>query len=165
MAPSGFGKTTLLRMAAGLERPDGGSVAFDGFPRGHARMSMAFQEDRLIEHVDAFGNASIALRHASMHGGEVVSLLEDLGVSDCIGKPARLCSGGQRRRIALARALLAPHDVLLLDEPFAGLDDDSRERAASVVRRFESGNTVVVIASHDERDACLLGARIVKLAE
>lgn len=165
MAPSGFGKTTLLRMAAGLERPDGGSVAFDGFPRGHARMSMAFQEDRLIEHVDAFGNASIALRHASMHGGEVVSLLEDLGVSDCIGKPARLCSGGQRRRIALARALLAPHDVLLLDEPFAGLDDDSRERAASVVRRFESGNTVVIIASHDERDACLLGARIVKLAE
>lgn len=160
MAPSGFGKTTLLRMAAGLEHPDEGTVACEGFEGGCPLVSMSFQEDRLIEHADALENASIALRHASARKDDARALLEELGVGGCIGRPVRLCSGGQRRRIALARALLAPHGVLLLDEPFSGLDDASRERAACIVRRLE-GRSAVIVATHDERDARLLDASVI----
>lgn len=164
MAPSGFGKTTLLRMAARLENPDEGSLEVldvDGsvfVPR----VSMAFQEDRLVEHLDALANARIALHARDAAWGDAPRLLERLGIGDCIDKPARSCSGGQRRRIALARALLTPHDALLLDEPFTGLDDASRTRAARIVRAHERGR-VVIVATHDGRDAALLGARVVRL--
>ncbi len=175
MAPSGFGKTTLLRMAAGLETPDEGEVAFaragsDGMAvrerngAAEVRVSMAFQDDRLIEHLDALSNARLALHSHEEGWAQAESLLDRLGVADCIGRPARACSGGQRRRIALARALLTPHDVLLLDEPFAGLDDASRAAAALVVRDRERGTGgIMVVATHDPRDASLLDARIVRL--
>ena len=164
MAPSGFGKTTLLRMAACVENPDEGSVkALDVDGSVFApRISMAFQEDRLIEHLDALANARIALHARDAVWDDAPRLLERLGIGDCIGKPARSCSGGQRRRIALARALLTPHDALLLDEPFTGLDDASRTRAARIVRAHERGR-VVIVATHDGRDAALLGARVVRL--
>lgn len=164
MAPSGFGKTTLLRMAARLEYPDEGTIkALDVDGRAFVpRVSIAFQEDRLIEHLDALANARISLRARDAAWDDAPRLLEGLGIGDCIGKPARSCSGGQRRRIALTRALLTPHDVLLLDEPFAGLDDASRIRAARIVRSHEQGR-VVIVATHDERDTELLGARVVRL--
>ncbi len=164
MAPSGFGKTTLLRMAARIEEPDEGSVEALGADGNGLvpRVSMAFQEDRLVEHLDALANARIALHARDAAWGEAPRLLERLGVGDCIGKPARSCSGGQRRRIALARALLTPHDALLLDEPFAGLDDASRTRAARIVRSHEQGR-VIIVATHDGRDAALLGACVVRL--
>lgn len=164
MAPSGFGKTTLLRMAACVENPDEGSVkALDVDGSVFApRISMAFQEDRLIEHLDALANARIALHARDAVWDDAPRLLERLGIGDCIGKPARSCSGGQRRRIVLARALLTPHDALLLDEPFTGLDDASRTRAARIVRAHERGR-VVIVATHDGRDAALLGARVVRL--
>lgn len=209
MAPSGFGKTTLLRMAAGLEAPDEGAVSLtfvrdggsnegapctacghmsgrgadslhDGlggnahsslvranarsrFPHKAPRVSMAFQEDRLIEHLDALANARLALYPRDAAWNEAPSLLEALGVGECVDKPARACSGGQRRRIALARALLTPHDILLLDEPFAGLDDAARKAAAAIVRVREAGR-VLVVATHDFRDAELLGAQVVRLS-
>lgn len=213
MAPSGFGKTTLLRMAAGLEAPDEGSVSLcrmhrDGesgssYQEGPAcnscaadprpsslrgatsgtnalprhggagarprsvrdvpRVSMVFQEDRLIEHLDALANARLALRPRDAAWAEAPSLLEALGVGECIGRPARACSGGQRRRIALARALLAPHDILLLDEPFSGLDSRSRETVAAIVRDREEGRTLIV-ATHDPYEAELLSSCVVRLA-
>lgn len=210
MAPSGFGKTTLLRMAAGLEAPDEGGVSLafvrdggsdegvpstaargrasgkdaDGlrdvlagnahsslaranarsrFPHEAPRVSMVFQEDRLIEHLDALANARLALRPRDAAWAEAPSLLEALGVGECMDKPARACSGGQRRRIALARALLTPHDILLLDEPFAGLDDAARKADAAIVRAREAGR-VLVVATHDFRDAELLGAQVVRLS-
>ena len=213
MAPSGFGKTTLLRMAAGLEAPDEGSVSLcrihrvgesgssyqegpacnscaadprpsslrgatsgaNALPRhGGAgarprsvrevpRVSMVFQEDRLIEHLDALANARLALHPRDAAWAEAPSLLEALGVGECIGRPARACSGGQRRRIALARALLAPHDILLLDEPFSGLDSRSRETVAAIVRDCEEGRTLIV-ATHDPYEAELLSSCVVRLA-
>ncbi len=160
-APSGYGKTTLLRIIVGLETPDSGSVAASP-ANAHPRMSMVFQENRLCPQASALDNARIALPRTSAAWSEAPALLAQLGLAGITCQAAETCSGGQQRRIALARALLAPHDLLLLDEPFAGLDDATRAQAAALVREREK-ERIVIIASHDARDAELLGARIIML--
>ena len=157
MAPSGAGKTTLLRILLGLERPDGGTVAgLEG-----RRLSAVFQEDRLLEHLDAAGNLRFVLGPAcDVPAAE--ALLSDLGLGDVGGKPVRDYSGGMRRRLALARALLAPGDALVLDEPFTGLDGESRRRALDCVRRAAETRPVVLV-THERADAQALGARVVEI--
>lgn len=157
MAPSGGGKTTLLRLLLGLERPDSGRIAL---PEG-CRWAAVFQEDRLLEQLDALGNLRFALGPAldedAAHG-----LLAELGLGDVAGKAVRDFSGGMKRRLALARALLAPSDALALDEPFTGLDAENRARAMACVRRAGLEKPVLLV-THDEADAAELQARIVKL--
>ena len=143
MAPSGSGKTTLLRILLGLERPDSGTV---GLPE-KCRWSAAFQEDRLLEGLDAMGNLRFVLGSA-LDEAAALALLAELGLEDAVGKPAREFSGGMKRRLALARALLAPFDVLALDEPFTGLDQDNRERAWRCVREHAAGKPVLLV-SHE----------------
>lgn len=162
MAPSGTGKTTLLRMIAGLEVPDTGSITMDDGPRWQPRISMVFQDDRLANQASALANVRLPLERGSSAWEEAPRLLEHLGLGERLHAPAGTCSGGERRRIALARALLAPHDTLLLDEPFAGLDAEARAQAAALIRAREK-QRVVVVASHDTQDAQLLGARIMRL--
>lgn len=120
-APSGAGKTTLLRILLGLEQPDRGEVLA---PPG-TRWSAVFQEDRLLEHLDARDNLRFVLGAVSP---EALTLLETLGLGDVGGKIVAEYSGGMRRRLALARALLSPCDALVLDEPFTGLDPEIRAR-------------------------------------
>ena len=160
-APSGYGKTTLLRIIAGLETPDSGSLVTDPH-KTQPIVSMVFQENRLCPQANALDNVRIGLAHKDAAWAEAPAMLAQLGLSDVSHQAADTCSGGQQRRIALARALLAPHDVLLLDEPFTGLDDEARENAAALIRQRENGR-IVIIASHDARDAELLGAHIVEL--
>ncbi len=162
MAPSGSGKTTLLRIVAGLERADRGTVTMDDKPRWLPRISMAFQDDRLADQASALANARLPLEPGSAAWNRAPELLRALGIGERMHSPAGTCSGGERKRIVLARALLAPHDILLLDEPFSGLDYAARAEAAAVVRERE-GSSVVIAATHDRRDAELLGARIVTL--
>ena len=157
MAPSGAGKTTLLRILLGLEKADGGRVT----GLAGRRISAVFQEDRLLPGMDAEGNLRFALG-AAYDGEKAAELLEGLGLGDAGGKTVRDYSGGMQRRLALARALLIPFDLLLLDEPFAGLDRDNRDRAANCVRRHGAGRTVLAV-THDERDAAALGAEILRL--
>ena len=162
MAPSGSGKTTLLRIIAGLETANDGSVAF-GDPCDREplpRVAMSFQDDRLADQASALANARIGLPAESPAWAEAPGLLQALGIGERQLAPAGTCSGGERRRIGLARALLAPHEILLLDEPFNGLDAATREHVATIIRERERGR-IVVMASHDERDAELIGARIV----
>lgn len=154
-APSGAGKTTLLRILLGLEQPDRGEVLA---PPG-TRWSAVFQEDRLLEHLDARDNLRFVLGEVSP---EALSLLEALGLGDVGGKAVAEYSGGMRRRLALARALLAPCDALVLDEPFTGLDPEIRARCWEQVRRYTAGKSVV-LASHDPADARALEAEIFRL--
>ena len=154
-APSGAGKTTLLRILLGLEQPDRGEVLA---PPG-TRWSAVFQEDRLLEHLDARDNLCFVLGAVSP---EALSLLEALGLGDVGGKAVAEYSGGMRRRLALARALLAPCDALVLDEPFTGLDPEIRARCWEQVRRYTAGKSVV-LASHDPADARALEAEIFRL--
>ena len=155
MAPSGAGKTTLLRILLGLERPDSGSV-----PEG-VRWSAVFQEDRLLEHLDAMGNLRFVLG-AALDEPAADALLAELGLGDTAGKPVREFSGGMKRRLALARALLAPSDALALDEPFTGLDGENRERAIACIRRAAREKPVLLV-THEEADATGLAARIIRL--
>ena len=122
-------------------------------------MERGLQEDRLLEHLDARDNLRFVLGTVSP---EALSLLEALGLGDVGGKAVAEYSGGMRRRLALARALLAPCDALVLDEPFTGLDPEIRARCWEQVRRYTAGKSVV-LASHDPADARALEAEIFRL--
>ena len=145
MGPSGAGKTTLLRLLMGLEKPDGGVIL-----GADCRWSAVFQEDRLLESLDAAGNLRFVLGR-DFDSRAAALLLEELGLGDAGGKIAGEYSGGMKRRLSLARALLSPWDALALDEPFSGLDSVSRERAAECIRRYGRGRPVLAV-THDPGD-------------
>lgn len=151
---SGIGKTTLLRILLGLERADGGTTNADRF-----RWAAVFQEDRLLEHLDAAGNLRFALG-AAYDGKKAASLLEALGLGAVGSKRVRDFSGGMKRRLALARALLAPCDALALDEPFTGLDAGNRDIALSCILRAAE-KKIVLLAAHEALD--LPDARTVQM--
>ena len=157
MAPSGAGKTTLLRILLGLERPDSGVVRC---PK-NCRWAAVFQEDRLLEQLDAMENLRFVLG-AALDEAAAAALLSELGLEDTGRKPVRDYSGGMKRRLALARALLVPSDALVLDEPFTGLDEENRRRAIACIRRMTAGKPVLLV-THDEADAVGLDAAILRL--
>ena len=155
-APSGAGKTTLLRILLGLERPDSGELLGTG-----VRWSAVFQEDRLLDGLDAMGNLRFALG-SGWDEAAARRLLAELGLSDAEDRPVREWSGGMKRRLALARALLADAEAIALDEPFAGLDAENRRHGAEcIARRAET--TPVLLVTHDLADALALDAGTVGL--
>ena len=155
MAPSGAGKTTLLRILLGLERPDSGNV----WGTAGERFAAVFQEDRLLEQLDAMENLGFVLGE-NLAGAE--TLLAELGLAGEHGKPVREYSGGMKRRLALARALLVPFDALVLDEPFTGLDEENRRRAIACIRSRTAGKPVLLV-THSRDDAAGLDAQTVVL--
>ena len=122
---------------------------------------MVFQEDRLLEHLDALGNLHFALG-PDLREEEALALLRELGLEDVGKKRVRDYSGGMKRRLALARALLAHSDALILDEPFSGLDEESRRKALRAVGRAAADQPVLLV-THEEEDAVALQATIIKL--
>lgn len=145
---SGCGKTTLLRLIAGLERPDGGAIR--GVPDGG--LSMMFQEDRLPPQLTAAGCLRTVLKKTPERDDRIDAALAALGLSDAPNQPVREFSGGMRRRVALARALLYPSPLVLLDEPFKGLDAATRRAAVDFARPLLAGRTVLLV-THDPEDA------------
>lgn len=140
---SGMGKTTLLRIFLGLEMPDRGQIIGNDL-----RWAAVFQESRLLEGLDAEGNLRFALG-AAYREAEAAALLDELGLGGVGVKRVRDYSGGMKRRLALARALLAPSDALALDEPFTGLDAENRAIAARCILRAAERKPVL-LASHEE---------------
>lgn len=153
---SGAGKTTLLMTTAGLLEPLAGTV---NAPSGS--LSVAFQDLRLIEGMDAEQNLALVGDGGLTDEGRRKLLLELLP-ADALGRPVSELSGGQRRRVSLARALAHPSAAVLLDEPFASLDAVAHEQAAAFVLRHLKGRTLLV-ASHEAGDDTLLEARRVSL--
>lgn len=151
MGPSGCGKTTLLRLIAGLSRPDAGTVSVSG------RVSCVFQEPRLFPWLTARQNIGLVLDKASR--GEALRWLERAHLAGCADKYPDEMSGGQQQRVSILRALAAPYDILLLDEPLKGLDEALRADILALIDSCSSGKTLV-LATHDERDASGLGAEI-----
>lgn len=148
---SGRGKTTLLRLILGLEEPNGGSVETGG-----ARMSAVFQEDRLLPFKTALGNITLI-------GADEKTARENLsalGIGQAADKYPSELSGGMRRRAAIARAVSAEYDCLVLDEPFAGLDKDNIKTAAGHITKSLNGRTLIAV-THSEYEAELLGAEII----
>lgn len=156
MAPSGRGKTTLLRCIAGLEMPDSGTVT--GVPE---RLGFVFQEDRLCPQLDAVENVRLVTGRA-MSRPDIETHLRELGLADCLDQRAAGLSGGQRRRVSVARAVCYVPELLLLDEPFKGLDGAARDRTAQYLLRHRNGAAVLCV-THDRADAAALGAEIVEI--
>ena len=155
MAPSGAGKTTLLRILMGLERPDGGTI--DGL--AGLRLSAVFQEDRLCEAFTPVENLQMVTGRA-LSGEQIrgeLSRLLAVGLAGCLRQPARELSGGMRRRVAILRALLAEYDLLFLDEPFKGLDRETKETVMADTRRRCAGRTVLLV-THDVAELDAMGA-------
>ena len=156
MGASGAGKTTLLRILTGLEMPDAGAV--EGLPR---RIAMVFQEDRLTESLTVRGNLKLALGKR-WDEEKARQLLDALQLPGALSQNVSALSGGMKRRVALCRALLFDAELLVLDEPFTGLDGESREKCLAAIRQ-RMGDRPVLLVTHDEGDAHGLDARIIRL--
>lgn len=150
---SGSGKTTLLRILMGLEKADEGSMSsFEDL-----KISAVFQEDRLCSNLSAYSNVKLVVE-PSVSSADVKEALVAVGLGEAIRKPAKELSGGMRRRVALVRALLATYDLLVLDEPFKGLDDKTKDEVIAYTVESTKGKTVVLV-THDMDEASLMHAR------
>lgn len=150
---SGIGKTTLLRLLAGLQKADSGQVS----GMAGRKISFVFQEPRLLEWMTAIDNVASVSDHAT-----ALQLLKRLGMEEEAGKKCALLSGGQKQRVAIARAFAFSSDLVLLDEPFSGLDEENRIRAAELIRTAK----LAVVVTHDMTDVKLLSAdTIIRLSE
>ena len=157
MGSSGIGKTTLLRILIGLERADSGSVS--GIDT--KSISCMFQEDRLIPYLSAIDNVRIVL-HGKNNRDEIRNNLLSILPDDSLDIPVSSLSGGMKRRVALARALSYPGKLIILDEPFTGLDKDTKLNVIDYILKMRNNRTLL-IATLETDDANLLGAEIIKL--
>ena len=156
MGPSGGGKTTLLRIMAGLEAPDTGLVS--GLE--NKRKSFVFQEDRLCENLSAAANIRLVCE-TSVTADDISQAMAAVGLSpDVARQTVRSLSGGQRRRVAILRALLADRDVLFMDEPFKELDAETKAKVMLYVRQQCRGKTVLFV-THDEGEREIMGGRLI----
>jgi NitT/TauT family transport system ATP-binding protein len=163
LGPSGCGKTTLLRLLMGLEEPTGGSVQLASGLAG--RMSYVFQEPRLVPWRTSLENVLLPLELTSTRTAEgrerALALLRQLGLEDRLGHFPGELSGGMQMRVALARALVTQPGIVLLDEPFAALDERSRFRLQDLLLEFKSRlGLQYVFVTHSISEAVYLGDRI-----
>lgn len=156
MGHSGAGKTTLTRLIIGIEQPDGGSIELPGSPS----FAAVFQEDRLVESISAIGNLIIA----GCDGEKAYEILRAFGFGDdLIFKPSRVLSGGEKRRCAIARALLYGGDIVIMDEPFKGIDAETVIGSViPKVKELTAGKTLILI-THSEEEADRLCERVVEI--
>jgi sulfonate transport system ATP-binding protein len=163
---SGCGKTTLLRLIAGLENPEAGTIRF---AHERPRIGIVFQEPRLLPWLDVAQNLSLALRRFDVSKSEertrIDAALSLVGLAGCAAlRPAAL-SGGMAQRVALARALLRRPEVLLLDEPFGALDALTRRQMQEELRRLRTHlPPTTLLVTHDVAEAARLADRASLLA-
>ena len=156
---SGSGKTTLAALLLGLERPDAGSI--EGLTGRH--LAAVFQEDRLCEQLSAIGNIRLVVRKKTEPAGLLAQFAEVDLTADDARKAAGQLSGGQKRRIAILRAMLADSDFICLDEPFQGMDRDTKEKTMAYVKKAIAGKTVLLI-THDSSEADYFGGNRIELS-
>ena len=159
MAPSGCGKTTLLRMVLGLESYDSGTLI-----NPHtSSMAVVFQEDRLCDALSAVDNVALVCK-PGVSRRALRSMLCEVLPDEVLDKQVAYLSGGQRRRVALVRAFACDARLLVLDEPFSGLDSTTRSEVAQFMLRHQN-NATLLVSTHGEHDHVSLHARVIRLNE
>ena len=165
MAPSGYGKTTLLKLLAGYERPDEGSVFLDGKPLseygGYCPVQLIWQ------HPEEALNPRLKMKHALKQGGGVSPrIAEGLGIQDewLERYPSEL-SGGEQQRVAIARALVNRPAILIADEPTGNLDPQNAWELMDVLQRINEKGTTIVMATHAKDIVDAMHKRVIMLSE
>ena len=173
LGASGSGKSTLLRVIAGLIVPDRGTVEVDGtdvsaWPTHRRRIGMVFQDEQLFPHRDVASNIGFGLKMAGMaapaRSRHVAELLDLVGLAGFEQRRVTDLSGGEAKRVALARSLAPGPKVLLLDEPLTGLDRELHDRlAGEVATVLRSTGITAVWVTHDRAEADAVADRIIRL--
>ncbi len=170
VGPSGSGKSTLLRIIAGIEEPVDGGVLLDGrditeVPIHRRGIGMVFQDNQLFPHLNVAGNIGYGLRMKKrVSPSRVEEMLELIGLPGFGVRQVDTLSGGEAKRVALARSLIVEPQVLLLDEPLTGLDTELHDRLLEDISKIlRSSKTTVVHVTHDLREATTLSSRIVQI--
>jgi len=152
MGASGSGKTTFVNILTGLLEADKGKI-----PES-LDFSMVFQEDRLLEWETALANVTFVTKEPKKMQEKAIKLLNQAGLSDSIYKKARELSGGMKRRTSICRGLIADYDVIVLDEPFKGLDEGIKPAIMDMVKEHTKGKYVIII-THDPSEAEYMGGQ------
>ena len=162
MGPSGCGKTTLLQILAGLQRADRGTVQCRP-----SSIAYVFQEPRLLPWRTAAENIRLAgLSSSREPSRRAEEWLDAMGLSDCAARYPEELSGGMRQRVAIARALYCDSDLLLMDEPFKGLDEATRMQVMELVRQERSApNKLTLLVTHDKAEAAFLADYLLTFTE
>ncbi|CAN5452839.1 ABC transporter ATP-binding protein [soil metagenome] len=170
LGPSGSGKTTALRLIAGFERPDAGTLDIAGQRmadlRVHVaperrRVGMVFQDYALFPHLTVAANIGFGIAKGPERKGRVAEVIEMVGLGELVDRLPGELSGGEQQRVALARALAPAPTVILLDEPFSNLDADLRGRVRREVRQILSdAGTTAVFVTHDQEEALAMSDHV-----
>ena len=167
LGPSGCGKTTALRLIAGFEQPDAGTISLSGrvvsgggkfVAPENRRVGMVFQEGALFPHLNVERNIAFGLSGKDRQNGRVDDVLDLIGLADLRNRMPHELSGGQQQRVALGRALAPQPALLLLDEPFANLDAKLRDQVRrDVLEIIRSSRSTTIFVTHDQEEALFVG--------
>ena len=172
IGPSGCGKSTLLKIINGLETDYSGDVLLDGvnvnnIPVNKRDIVLMFQDNLLFPHMTIFENIEFSLKMKKYPKHKIKNMVDevakDIHLQDKLNKYPRELSGGQQRRVALARAVISKPKLLLLDEPFTGLDKEIKLEIMNLVRIIrEKYNTSIIFVTHDLSEAEYLEAKCIE---
>src|SRR5471032_99008 len=165
LGPSGCGKSTLLRLIAGLIEPSGGTIQWSGQAQGEGGLSFVFQEPTLMPWATALANVELPLRLAGVPAAERLkraeAVLRQVGLGDFANAYPRELSGGMKMRVSIARALVTRPKVLLMDEPFAALDEITRFKLNNdLLELWRRESFTVVFVTHSVFESVFLSQRI-----
>ena len=175
VGPSGSGKTTLLRVIAGLEKPRAGSIVIDRtdislLPTHQRGIGLVFQDNQLFPHLTVEQNIAYPLRMRGQskadYQTQVEAMLQLIGLQQFGSRHVQHLSGGEAKRVAVARSLIAQPSVLLLDEPLTGLDTELHDRLLhDIATLLRARGTTVVHVTHDLREATTISDRVIDIRE
>ena len=159
MGKSGVGKTTLLDVILGVTKQDGGEVC----GTENAKFSAVFQEIRLCENLTALLNVKMVTDISGRYSeSDIINMFKRIGIDATDKKPVSDFSGGMKRRVAILRAMMADFDVLVMDEPLNGLDEETKGSVVELIREFTKNKTVIM-TTHDSAEPKLFDATVIQI--